>query len=242
MVNSAIVETPPGQALAAANAAVDLLPASSQLTVGTPTGNLADIDVTGQAVWARFAGSAHGEIAIVVSQDLVDALANTPMGTLDLSQAIRPALESAATTLGPVIVDPGETGDPTDAMRTVLASGGLLVPLFDGDSVRAVIAISVTARLTGAHGAAAVAAAQRPGLDLLHDVEMEVTAELGRTKMVVKELLSLLPGAVIELDRAAGGPADLLVNGRMIARGEVVVIDENFAIRITEIVPPVERT
>ena len=56
--------------------------------------------------------------------------------------------------------------------------------------------------------------------------------------MSVRELLSLVPGAVIELDRAAGGPADLLVNGRLIARGEVVVIDENFGIRITEIVPP----
>jgi flagellar motor switch protein FliN/FliY len=56
--------------------------------------------------------------------------------------------------------------------------------------------------------------------------------------MSVRELLSLTPGTVIELDRLAGGPADLLVNGRLIARGEVVVIDENFGIRITEIVPP----
>jgi flagellar motor switch protein FliN/FliY len=65
---------------------------------------------------------------------------------------------------------------------------------------------------------------------------MEVTAELGRTRMSVRDLLSLAPGAVIELDRLAGGPADLLVNGRLIARGEVVVIDENFGIRITEII------
>ena len=65
---------------------------------------------------------------------------------------------------------------------------------------------------------------------------MEVTAELGRTRMTVHELLSLRPGAIIELDRAAGSPADLLVNGRLIARGEVVVVDENFALRITQIV------
>ena len=74
------------------------------------------------------------------------------------------------------------------------------------------------------------------GLDLLRDVEMEVTAELGRTRMTVRELLSLAPGAVVELDRAAGSPADLLVNGTLIARGEVVVVDEDFGIRITEIV------
>jgi len=82
------------------------------------------------------------------------------------------------------------------------------------------------------------ASGTRGGLDLLHDVEMEVTAELGRTHMSVRELLSMIPGTVIELDRAAGAPADLLVNGRLIARGEVVVIDENFGIRITEIVAP----
>jgi len=85
------------------------------------------------------------------------------------------------------------------------------------------------------------AAALRGGLDMLHDVEMEVSAELGRTRMSVRELLSLSPGAIVELDRAAGSPADLLVNGRLIASGEVVVIDENFGLRITEINPTGER-
>jgi flagellar motor switch protein FliN/FliY len=76
----------------------------------------------------------------------------------------------------------------------------------------------------------------RRGIEMLHGVDMEVTVELGRTRMTVRDLLALSPGAVLELDRAAGSPADLLVNGRLIARGEVVVIDENFGIRITEIV------
>ena len=70
---------------------------------------------------------------------------------------------------------------------------------------------------------------------MLHGVDMEVTVEIGRTRMTVRELLDLSPGAVLELDRAAGSPADLLVNGRLIARGEVVVIDEDFGLRITEI-------
>ena len=64
---------------------------------------------------------------------------------------------------------------------------------------------------------------------------MEVTVELGRTRMTVRDLLDLTPGAVLELDRAAGSPADLLVNGRLIARGEVVVVDEDFGLRITQI-------
>jgi flagellar motor switch protein FliN/FliY len=118
----------------------------------------------------------------------------------------------------------------------------VLIPFSDADgSVRAVVGLAAAVsggRTLPARGGGTAAAPARGGLDLLHDVEMEVTAELGRTRMSVRELLSLQPGTVIELDRAAGGPADLLVNGRLIARGEVVVIDENFGIRITEIVPP----
>ncbi len=75
----------------------------------------------------------------------------------------------------------------------------------------------------------------RRGIEMLHGVEMEVTVELGRTRMSVRDLLALTPGAVLALDRAAGSPADLLVNGRLIARGEVVVVDEDFGLRITEI-------
>src|SRR5699024_2169955 len=63
-----------------------------------------------------------------------------------------------------------------------------------------------------------------------------VTVELGRTTMTVRDLLALSPGEVLELDRAAGSPADLLVNGRLIARGEVVVVDEDFGLRVTEII------
>lgn len=73
-------------------------------------------------------------------------------------------------------------------------------------------------------------------LRLLHDVEMDVTVELGRTRMSVRHILGLTPGSVIELDRAAGAPVDLLVNGTLIGRGEVVVIDEEFGVRISEIV------
>lgn len=72
-------------------------------------------------------------------------------------------------------------------------------------------------------------------LEFLHDVEMDVTVELGRAKRTVRDLLEVQIGSVIELDRAAGSPVDVLVNGRLIARGEVVVVDDEFAVRITEI-------
>ncbi|WP_435746819.1 flagellar motor switch protein FliN [Nocardioides sp. SYSU DS0663] len=79
------------------------------------------------------------------------------------------------------------------------------------------------------------AGAARRGIEMLNDVDMEVTVELGRTRMTLRDLLALSPGHVLELDRAAGSPADLLVNGHLIARGEVVVIDEDFGLRVTEI-------
>lgn len=77
-------------------------------------------------------------------------------------------------------------------------------------------------------------------LTVLNDVMMTVTAELGRTVMPIRDLLNLSPGMVVEIDRIAGAPIDLLVNGRRIAVGEVVVIDEEFGVRITEIAPPDE--
>jgi flagellar motor switch protein FliN/FliY len=73
-------------------------------------------------------------------------------------------------------------------------------------------------------------------LTLLNDVSMEVTAELGRMHMRMRDLMALAPGSVIELDRAAGSPVDVLMNGAIIAHGEVVVIDEEFGIRVSEIV------
>ena len=69
----------------------------------------------------------------------------------------------------------------------------------------------------------------------LQDVPMQVTVELGRTTLLIKEVLSLGEGSVVELDKLAGEPVDLLVNGKKFALGEVVVIDENFGVRITEI-------
>ncbi len=78
-------------------------------------------------------------------------------------------------------------------------------------------------------------------LDLLMDVSLDVSVEIGRTQKSVQEVLSLNIGSVIELNKLSGEPVDLLVNGKMIAKAEVVIIDENFGIRITEIVKPQNR-
>ena len=78
-------------------------------------------------------------------------------------------------------------------------------------------------------------------LELLLDVPLSVSVELGRTKMTLKQILELNEGSIVELDKLTGEPVDMLVNGKIVARGEVVIVDENFAIRITEIVSPRER-
>ena len=241
--------TAPQLALArtAAAAALAVLPTSRPLVAADPVAASADLLPAGQAVTARFSGAAAGEVVVVVGQDLADALRESPLGELDLTAAVRPALEAAARAFGPVVLDPGQIMEPAVALSSLAAKDdAIAVPLIEGNEIRAVLGLALSPWPTDDPGTGGADVARRQsapmamrgGLDMLHDVEMEVSAELGRTRMSVRELLSLTPGAIVELDRAAGSPADLLVNGRLIARGEVVVVDENFGIRITEIVAP----
>ena len=78
-------------------------------------------------------------------------------------------------------------------------------------------------------------------LDFILDIPLEVTAELGRTKMMINDLLQLGQGSIIELSKLAGEPLEILVNGRLIARGEVVVVNDKFGIRLTDIISTTER-
>ncbi len=82
---------------------------------------------------------------------------------------------------------------------------------------------------------------EQGNINLIMDVYMEMTVELGRTRKLIKEILGMGEGTIIELDKLAGEPVDILVNHKLIAKGEVVVIDENFGVRVTEIVSPMER-
>lgn len=78
-------------------------------------------------------------------------------------------------------------------------------------------------------------------LDLILDIPLKVTVELGRTRMVVSELLNLGQGSVIELSKLAGEPMEVLVNNKLVARGEAVVVNEKFGVRLTDIISPTER-
>ncbi|MCP4583182.1 MAG: flagellar motor switch protein FliN [candidate division Zixibacteria bacterium] len=85
------------------------------------------------------------------------------------------------------------------------------------------------------------AKAESKNLDMLMDVSLPIAIELGRTSMAIEDILNLGPGSVVELDKLAGEPVDLLINNKLLAKGEVVVIDENFGVRITSMVSRPER-
>lgn len=101
----------------------------------------------------------------------------------------------------------------------------------------------------GAPGAPTPPEPKKPGagaapvqtLDFILDIPLKVTVELGRTKMMIRDILQLAQGSVVELSKFAGEPLEVLVNDKLVARGEVVVVNEKFGIRLTDIISPVER-
>jgi flagellar motor switch protein FliN/FliY len=93
----------------------------------------------------------------------------------------------------------------------------------------------------GAGGAPRASAPPVQSLDFILDIPLRVTVELGRAKMAIREILQLAQGSVVELSKFAGEPLEVLVNDKLVARGEVVVVNEKFGIRLTDIISPVER-
>src|SRR5438132_2672462 len=239
------------------------LPSPTGFEAGEPVGGDGPRDELlpgpdARAVTATLTGGLQATVVLAVSAELAAAIEDGPLGAQELAPALEPTIDVVAGGLeplgdGPVVVEVLQEvaadvalGDPDDG-RALAA-----VPLFAGTEHVGTLAVLIPAP-DAASGAAQPAVdlerdlrsesqrlardngARRP-LELLADVEMAVTAELGRTRMTLGKLLSLAPGALIELDRSAGSPVDVLVNGKVVARGEVVVIDEEFGIRISEIV------
>ncbi len=82
---------------------------------------------------------------------------------------------------------------------------------------------------------------QKRELDFILDIPLDVSAELGKTRLLIKDLLQLGQGSVIELNKLAGEPLEIFVNGKLVARGEAVVVNEKFGVRLTDIISPIER-
>jgi flagellar motor switch protein FliN/FliY len=134
-----------------------------------------------------------------------------------------------------------EGADDPALAEAVLVPGRLRAE--GGPEARAGVGVpaALEALLAAPDAGAPVPAGRTAGLDMLLDIAMPITVELGRTRMLIRDILALGPGSVVELDRLAGEPVDLLVNDRPIAKGEVVVIDESFGIRLTQITHAADR-
>jgi flagellar motor switch protein FliN len=228
---------------AAATELVGALPIPVPLTPVEPgSGGLPAPDTA--AVRVGFVGAMSAELILAAGPEVVQAISGAT--GVSLADTLRPALETAAATLGSGALDTAVEEPVADSLTIAGVTVMALVDSTDTPrmwfGMRARTIATVPHQRSGAQaGAPDAPAADAPapvphGMRLLHDVEMTLTAEIGRTKLPVRQVLELVPGTVLELDRAAGSPADVMVNGRLVARGEVVVIDEDYGIRITEIV------
>ena len=190
-----------------------------------------------------------GRLSLLMAASLARGLIVGPPPADSLAEALVPGFTTAAAQLGELAnggsFDPEQMveGTAADAMASM---GGTVVTVrfIDGTDHRATMVFVTADDLTAVPEVATPTfdalpdgpgpTAQHP-VSVLSDVEMGVTVELGRARMTVGEILALTIGSVIELDRIAGSPVDVLVNGTLIARGEVVVVDEEFGVRVSEV-------
>ena len=219
---------------AAAEALALLLPSTSLLEAiaieGVPTGPL------DRAVVASFVGETSADLAIVFLDPVETADAAVADSLLvSIVDVLRPALDAAAGVLGSGVLGDARVDDAT-ALFSDPASA--VFALSAGGSAAGWFAIRMRESLTAAPPISPESLANN--LSRINNVEMALTVEIGRTRMSVRDVLGLEPGAVIELDRSAGAPADVLLNGRLIAHGEIVVVDQDYAVRITQILDVAE--
>lgn len=249
------IEQDSAAASAAAAAIVRSLPATDlapgEAVVGAQAIGSAVPAPGSKAVTANISGSVSGTLVITLHPELAAAVENGPLGPQEMVAGLEPALTDAtgalSATYGDVRFEAPQALDAEIAVANAAqAESVCVVPFMSNGAVAGAVVLLVNH--SGAQAEApsesasfeplsgSVTTGSVRAVELLNDVEMGVTAELGRTRMTVRELLAMQPGSIVELDRAAGSPVDLLVNGTLVARGEVVVIDEEFGVRITEII------
>ncbi|MBF4580488.1 flagellar motor switch protein FliN [Frigoribacterium sp. VKM Ac-2530] len=192
------------------------------------------------AVVTSFVGSLSADTALLLADmDQVAAAAGTDSPLVSVVDVLRPALEAATSVLGAGVLGDSrlESADALFADHSTVVFdltaagetvGWFAVRLREDGTVGLVSSSSPASSVPAAPLGAG-------NLGRINNVEMALTVEIGRTRMSVRDVLGLEPGAVVELDRSAGAPADVLLNGRLIAHGEVVVVDQDYAIRITRI-------
>ncbi|GAB4098632.1 flagellar motor switch protein FliN [Sinomonas halotolerans] len=215
----------------AARAALTCLPTGAAVTLAP--GTLGAVGELGRTltVEALVVGSPTYAVRVVVREDLLLAAAGAAgLAAPDRAQ-LEPALAAAAAVLGP------GTPSPLPAGHAPEAGPDAPVHLFvaSGETAGYVLVQEADA---ASPSRPADLADLAPRLHRIKDVELGLAVEIGRARLAVRDIMGLEPGQVIELDRSAGAPADVLVNGRLVARGEVVVLENDYAVRITRILDP----
>lgn len=225
----------------AAEALAAQLPTAVPLTVVAQPGGATPValEAAGDAVVASFVGGLSADLVLVLTDlETVTAAGGTEHGIVDVTDVLRPSLEAAAGVLGV-----GVLGDARrESASALLADPDTVVfELTAGGTPGGWFALRVRENGTVSQTTSGPAATLPAGnLGRINNVEMTLTVEIGRTRMSVRDVLGMEPGAVVELDRSAGAPADVLLNGRLIAHGEVVVVDQDYAVRITKILDVAE--
>jgi len=242
---------------AAANALRGKLPVAFE--PGPPDNRPEALVVPGEGAMALTAGIAGGDgatLVLALAADIVAAVVEGPLGEQDLAAALVPVIEDVLRTLEPAVgtdlaLDAPRVVPADLALESLARSGSptVAVALQTGSGMGGLLVLGAPMPELGLEpllgdvdaGAGPLRDVDPSSLELLGDVEMAVTAVLGRTRLSVRHLLGLAVGHVVELDRTADSAVDLLVNGTLVARGEVVVIDDEFGVRVTEIVSRRER-
>ena len=245
-LNPALLDTMMERLGSAAHAMTGAITTNTPLTAGQASADASAIPMSQAAVTivATVEGAVAGNLMITFTQDVTAEL-----GTVaEMLNSLGPAFTEAGLAMGVTV------GEPTLASGTPSVAPDIAVPLtMRGIPVGGLMlfasepAAAPEPAAPEPAPAAPAAAAKTSGkmvdrridvsrIDLLINVQMEVTVEIGRTRLPIGELLALTPGKVIELDRPAGALVDLYINGTILAKGEIVVIDEEYGFRVTEIV------
>ena len=231
-----MIATPPAAQTAAVEALLDLLPTTTRLRAQVCSG-AALIGRVGAAALASFVGVSSADLALVLADPAsLDSASGTDSALVSRQDVLRPALESAARVFGVGVLGDTRPGDATARFADDATS---VFELIGDGHVTGWFAVRL--RDNGVPAGAPRSAQSVAGkLGRINSVQMALTVEIGRTRMSVRDVLTLEPGAVIELDRSAGAPADVLLNGRLIAHGEIVVVDQDYGVRITQILDVAE--
>lgn len=226
------------EAAAAAAALTRLLPTTVALGATVVDGADAPHELQRTAVVAAFIGEISADVALVlIDADQLVSAASPDGAAVSIADVLRPSFEAATGQLGTGVLGDARIDDASalfaDPETTVFSLG-------NAGTVTGWFAIRIRTSGILAGGRSLDNDEIVGKLGRINNVEMSLTVEIGRTRISVRDVLGLEPGAVIELDRSAGAPADVLLNGRLIAHGEIVVIDQDYAVRITKILDVIE--